>query len=98
MKKENEELEKRCNEMNDVKMWTLLGQLASMEHFVAVMKYNRMKDLEAITVLANCDAFKDPTTMARTQGIRSGIYFFEKACLSEKKRIEEETENKRKNT
>ena len=50
MKKENEELEKRCNEMNDVKMWTLLGQLASIEHFVAVMKYNRMKDLEAITV------------------------------------------------
>lgn len=63
--------------MNDAKMNALLTELSATSFWQAILRFNRTKDAQAINSLASLDPFKDPTSMARTQGIRIGLYYLE---------------------
>ncbi len=80
-------------QLSEKKMWQLLAQLVDTPYFMAIKKYNRIKDVQAVTVLAQNDPFKDPTTSAQAQGIRKGIYYLEQSAEAEKKqRLEDSDE------
>lgn len=95
MKKKEDEIIANFSEMSEEKMWSLLAQLVDTDFFMAIQKFIRKKDMEAITVLASNDPFVAPTVAARAQGIRQGVYFLEQSALAEKKRIEEKTKEER---
>jgi len=93
--KTKDEIINDFSEMNDKKMWSLLAQLTDTEFFMAIQKFVRKKDMEAITVLATNDPFVAPTKTAKAQGIREGLYMIERASLAEKIAIEEKAKEER---
>jgi len=79
MKKKTNEVHEDLtfDKMNDKQMNNFLGELADTTFWQAILRFNRTKDAQAINSLASMDPFKDPTSMARTQGIRIGLYYLE---------------------
>jgi len=82
-------------EMSDEVMWELLLSLEETNYWLAVRRYiyYRVKVVEG--GLISTDPFKEPTTMARNQGIRIGLLDLESQILVEKeerkkKMVEEE--------
>jgi hypothetical protein len=83
------------NTMSDEQMDKLLAELADTTFWQAVLRFNRTKDAQAINSLASTDPFKDPTSMARTQGIRIGLYYIEQEInrkIKSNNEAQEETE------
>jgi len=76
--------------MSEEQMNTLFLELADTQLWQAILRYNRIKDAQAINSLASLDPFKDPTAVARTQGIRIGTYGIE----TEVNRLKEESNKK----
>jgi hypothetical protein len=79
--------------MSDTQMNNLLSELGATSFWQAVLRFNRTKDAQAINSLASTDPFKDPTSMARTQGIRMGLYYLEQEINRKneaKNKLEEE--------
>lgn len=85
-----DEIPENFEQLSEKKMWQLLAQLVDTPYFMAIKKYNRKKDVEAVTVLATNDPFKDPTISAQAQGIRKGIYYLEQSAEAEKKQRQED--------
>jgi len=75
--------------MSDEVMNNLLLELSSTSFWQAVLRFNRTKDSQAINSLASLDPFKDPTGLARTQGIRIGLYYLEQEIARKQKEIKE---------
>ena len=87
MKKKNEaKPENTFSEMDNKEMLDLLVEMAKTKTWQAVLRFNRLKDANAIQSLASTDPFKEPTTMARTQGIRIGLYYIEQDVSRELER------------
>ena len=75
--KNEEKNDKLFSEMKDMEMNTLLKELADTRYWQAILRFNRIKDSQALNSLSAIDPFKDPTALARTQGIRMGMYYIE---------------------
>lgn len=92
MKKKDEEKQEEIafNTMDHKDMMDLLVELSKTSAWQAILRFNRLKDSDAIQSLASTDPFKDPTSMARTQGIRIGLYYIEQDVNRELERRENE--------
>jgi len=64
---------------------SLLSELPDTVYWEAILKFINNNDVQAITVLATVDPFKDPTKVARTQGMRTGLYLLREEILKERK-------------
>ena len=102
MKKKNEE--KKQEELNDEQtpmsneqMVNYIYELSKTNTWRAIQRYNMLKDAEVISSLAVLDPFKEPTQVARTQGIRIGLYYIEQLVKQEfdrRKRLQAELDGK----
>ncbi len=78
--------------MDDKKALEILSELPLTQYWEAFQHYNRSKDSWVINSLGALDPFKQPTEMARSQGVRIGVFFLEKEILElleEKRKAEE---------
>ena len=67
----------------------ILVELGNSHFYEAIKAYNRKADSNILVSLASIDPFKDPTLLARNQGLRIGMYQLEKDIDAEKKRRED---------
>lgn len=75
-------------EMND-----LLVELHGMPHWQAIKRYYGVRNITAESSLCSIDPFKEPTLMARNQGIRIGLMDLPKYVqdqIEKRKKAEEE--------
>ena len=77
-------------EMTDEEMKNFLKELEGTKYWVAINKYNQQRLNEAQNGLITLDPFKDPTKMARYQGIMSGISDLTDAIIT----LKDESEKK----
>jgi len=87
--KNEEKNDKLFSEMKEHEMKTLLKELADTRYWQAILRLNRIKDSQALNSLSSIDPFKDPTGLARTQGIRIGMFYIEQEILRLMKESEE---------
>lgn len=83
------------NNLSENEMLDLLVELADSIFWPAIQKYNRLRDDIISNVFNSIDPFKEPTQMARTQGVRIGLYDLEGAVITaikeRNKKIDKET-------
>lgn len=60
-------------EMTQSEMFAQLKDLHGTPQWIAILKYNYDRRANAHAMLATIDPAKEPTSMARTQGILSGL-------------------------
>jgi len=92
MKKKKEEVNTtpvNNDEMSDELMKTLLVDLSKTRYYQAIVRFYNSIEANAIHSLSSVDPFKDPTEVARTQGIRIGLHYLYQT-------IEEEVEKRKK--
>lgn len=85
MKKNKDEVE----EMTEEGMINLLLELSDTEYWTAIMKYFDERLSLTTNSIFDLDPFKDPTKVARIQGLRLGLSDLEQFVILEKKRREE---------
>lgn len=73
--------EKTYELISQSEMEQLLYELSKTQMYQAMLKYNRARDAFIISSLATSDPFKDPTKVARDQGVRMGLYDIEGAIV-----------------
>lgn len=76
-------------EMTNEQMMNYLYQLSKTHYWQAIIKLNRLKDSEILAAISTMDPVRQPTDMARNQGMRNGIYLIENMAEIERKRIED---------
>ena len=92
MKKPNEEkktIEEQIDEeapISNKQMFDLIYELSKTYTWKAIQRYNLLKDAEIINTLAVLDPFKEPTKVARAQGMRTGLYSIETVVKQEVER------------
>lgn len=69
----NKELSGAMETMTDSEMQDLLKELTDTKYWVAISKYVQSRLMIANGSLATLDPIKEPTSMARAQGIMSGL-------------------------
>lgn len=80
--------------MSDAETQDLFFELAQTKFWQAIKGFNYKIDSMALSQLAALDPFKKPTEMARTQGIRNGLYYLENEVNRIlKKRAKNETQD-----
>lgn len=82
------------NLMTDNEMNSILSQLVGSKFWDAILRYNRVVDANTLNSLASLDPFKEPTLVARSQGLRMGIYHLEQTAArecEERKKLETES-------
>lgn len=78
MKKNDEKMESlSMDTMDNDEMDELLHELSETQFWQAIKRIVRFKDTEVMNSLASLDPFKQPTEVARNQGMRMGLYFLE---------------------
>ena len=83
------------NSIDDSEMNSLLAQLVDSKFWNAILRYNRSIDASTLNSLASLDPFKEPTLVARSQGLRMGLYHLEQTAFrqyEEKKALENTSE------
>lgn len=60
--------------MTDEEMNSLLLELGKMTHYRAVLRYLKQRDNLVVSSLRSVDPFKNPTDLARNQGIFQGLW------------------------
>ena len=102
MKKTNEEKKRMvAEEMTDNEMNDILVELRDTYFWQAIKRYNDYRKVIATSSLITLDPFKDPTIVARNQGILSGLvdlgdYIMQVKNNRAKAEEEEESKNKEK--
>ena len=61
------------NDMTDAEMESTLVELSTTRAWVAMLKYTRFRSALVDGALRSVDPFKEPTQMARNQGIAIGM-------------------------
>ena len=69
----NKELINAMDSMSDTEMQEMLKELTDTRYWVAISKYVQSRLMVANGSLATLDPIKDPTNIARAQGIMSGL-------------------------
>ena len=80
--------------MTPQEMKDRLVGLPETEVWEALKMFNRLKDAEILSALGSTDPFKDPTSLARAQGIRIGLFYLEQEidrAYEEKKQEKDKT-------
>ena len=76
--------ERRSEE--DKAMFDSLVKLAETDYWPHIKRFFRKLDNQSLSALGGIDPFKEPVTMARTQGQRVGYYMLEVAIMRERER------------
>lgn len=94
MKKKEEKENVNCDieTMTQERIDICLADLAESASWKALLQTMRTKDYQTIGTLATVDPFKNPTEVARSQGIRMGLYFVENEVAKAKERIDKKKE------
>ena len=71
------------NSITDNEMNALLAQLVDSKYWNAILRYTRGIDAGTLNSLASLDPFKEPTLVARSQGLRMGLYHLEQTAFRE---------------
>lgn len=101
MKKKKEEKKFISHDkMSDELMSEQLFELSESSFWQAILKFNRSRDSEIVQTLVVIDSFKNPTEMARAQGMRIGLYDLESKVNQEieKRKKKEESSDEEKVT
>lgn len=69
----NKEVAKAMDDMSEGEMGALLKELTETKYWIAISKYVQSRLMVANGSLAVIDPIKEPTTLARAQGIMSGL-------------------------
>lgn len=85
-------LKAAIDEMTDAEMHSLMLDMASTAHWIAILRYCAQRSELAKNGLFTLDPFKDQTQMARLQGLINGLMDLPSAVLI----IEEEAKKKEK--
>jgi len=85
--------------MSDNEMKSLLLELSDTRQWYAILRYVAIRSQATDDGLRSTDPFKEPTLMARTQGIRAGIWDIIVYVNEERERLKKggEKEEKKKN-
>ena len=75
------EIEDKIRAMGDEEMFTLLYQLERSESWIAIMRYNQIRSSYTQSAILSADPVKDPTLIARNQGIMIGIADLQNAVI-----------------
>ena len=98
MKKTKETEVTKWDEMTEEEMTQVLVELSDTTAWQAILKYFSIRSTSTDDGLRSIDPFKEPTQMARNQGIRAGLWDIVLYVNSEidrrKKKNKEEEENK----
>lgn len=70
-------------ELTDKEMRNLMVELTATRFWHAIKRFNREIDAHAVNSISTVDPFKDPTALAKAQGMRAGIYLFEDEAMRE---------------
>lgn len=87
--------EVNANSLTDEEMNQILAQLPESKFWAAILRYNRLVDANTLNSLASLDPFKEPTLVARSQGMRMGLYHLEQTAVrerDERRKVEEGTQ------
>lgn len=76
------EIERQIREMSEEEMFRTLGNLEETPFWIAILKYNALRTLYSQSALNSGDPFKDPTSIARNQGVMLGISDLQNAIIS----------------
>jgi len=74
------------DKMTEKDMIDLLMELSETPHWKAVKRYHAIRCIMAENALCTIDPFKEPTQMARNQGIRMGLNDLEEFVKLEKEK------------
>lgn len=88
-------INEQINEMSIKEMADILKNLPSSRIWIAILKYNQERLLFSQSILFSADPFKDPTNMARQQGVMLGLSDLQNAVIelnTEKTQEEEDDE------
>jgi len=77
-----------ASKMNDEQMNAILLELANSYHWQAILRYNFVRCLITDGSFRSLDPFKNPTEMARNQGIYVGLKDLENYVNELKERAE----------
>jgi hypothetical protein len=69
----SDEVIQKSEEMSDADMEKILFSLYETEYFTAILKYLLERALVAQSSINTVDPFKEPTKMARYQGVINGL-------------------------
>lgn len=75
------EIEEQIRKMTDEEMFTLLYQLESSEFWIAMLRYNQIRSSYTQSVVLSADPVKEPTLIARNQGIMLGLSDLQNAII-----------------
>lgn len=70
------------NEMSIKEMFSVLKDLVGTRAWIAILKYNQQRLSISQNALFSGDPVKDPTNMARNQGIMLGLSDMQNAVIS----------------
>lgn len=90
----DKDIQAMIEEMEVSEMKALFVELADSRFWIAIMKYNKDRLRIAQNALFTLDPFKDQTSMARYQGIMSGMLDLPEAVIAWKRKSEETKETK----
>ena len=76
------DIQQRVNEISMEEMKTLLKELEGTPTWFAIIKYNQERLQNAQSGLITLDPFKEPTKMARYQGIMSGLLDLQEGVIT----------------
>lgn len=81
--------------MNDKELWDVLVAMHGTKEWEAIKIFARARDTHALNAIGSIDPFKNPTELARSQGLRIGIYALEREIEAEKSRRDEAEEGEK---
>jgi len=90
-----EELATTIRKMTDEEMFALMYQMEQSEYWPAMMRYNQIRSSYTQSAILVADPVKEPTIIARNQGIMLGLADMQNAIImmwQEKKQQEAENE------
>lgn len=85
-------INEQVNEMTLAEMADLLRNLPMSRVWLAIIKYNQERILYSQSILFSADPFKNPTDMARQQGVMLGLSDLQNAVIELNTEKEEDGE------
>lgn len=76
------EINEGISEMSHKQMFGLLKSLPESEMWIAILKYNQERLYVSQNALFSLDPFKDPTSIAKYQGVMLGISDLQNAVIT----------------
>jgi hypothetical protein len=89
------EIDEQVRNMTDEDMFKLLYNLEQSEFWIAILRYNQIRSSYTQSVVLSADPVKDPTLIARNQGIMLGLADLQNAVImlwQEKQKVQQSAE------